>query len=155
MSEHPNLGVGDTAGDWLAPTPTVAVRERRSVWAGWIAFASLLMIMMGSFNAIEGLAGVLVDDFYVAAPADVLVFDLTTWGWLHLVIGVLVALTGAALLTGTTWARVVTVVLAILNAIAQLAFAAVYPVWSLIVIGLCVTVIWAVVVHGADVTDDR
>lgn len=149
MSEHPNLGVGDPAGEWLGGPPDV--RVRRSVWAGWIAFASLLMIMMGSFNAIEGLAGVLVDDFYVAAPADVLVFDLTTWGWLHLVIGVLVALTGAALLTGAVWARVVTVVLAILNAIAQLAFAAVYPVWSLIVIGLCVTVIWAVVVHGDDV----
>lgn len=149
MSEHPNLGVGDPAGEWLGGPPDV--RVRRNVWAGWIAFASLLMIMMGSFNAIEGLAGVLVDDFYVAAPADVLVFDLTTWGWLHLVIGVLVALTGAALLTGAVWARVVTVVLAILNAIAQLAFAAVYPVWSLIVIGLCVTVIWAVVVHGDDV----
>jgi hypothetical protein len=149
MSEHPNLGVGDPAGEWLGAPPDA--RGRRSVWAGWIAYASLLMIMMGSFNAIEGLAGVLVDDFYVAAPADVLVFDLTTWGWLHLVIGVLVALTGAALLTGAVWARVVTVVLAIHNAIAQLAFAAVYPVWSLIVIGLCVTVIWAVVVHGDDV----
>jgi len=155
MSEHPNLGVGASEAEWLASPPDPEPPQRRSVWAGWIAFASLLMIMMGSFNAIEGLAGILVNDFYVAAPADVLVFDLTTWGWLHLVIGVLVALTGLALLTGSAWARVVTVMLAIFNAITQVAFAAVYPVWSVIVIGLCVTVIWAVVVHGGDLTDDR
>ena len=118
-----------------------------SIWAGWIAFAALLMIMMGAFNAIEGLTGVLTD-FYVVAPEDVLVFDLTTWGWIHLVVGVLVALTGVALLARATWARVVTVVLAVLNAVAQMAFVAVYPVWSVIVIGLCAVVIWAVVVHG-------
>ena len=156
MTEHPNLrdAVGDPTEEWLAPVPSAAVRERPSVWTGWIAFASMLMILMGAFNAIEGLAGILVDDFYAPAPGNVLVFDLTQWGWVHLVVGILVALTGATLLTGAAWARVVTVVLAIGNAIAQLAFAAVYPVWSLIVIALCVVVIWAVVVHGDDVADD-
>jgi hypothetical protein len=159
MSEHPNLGssIGDPTDRWLGPAPGVAaeaVRGRRSVWAGWIAFASQMMIMMGAFNAIEGLTGVLVDDFYVATAQDVLVFDVTTWGWIHLVVGVLVAITGAALLTGATWARVLTVVFTILNAVAQLAFAAVYPVWSLIVISLCVVVIWAVVVHGDEETPE-
>lgn len=154
MSEHPNFGsIEDPADPWLRPAAGVAaetVRGRRSVWAGWIAFASLMMIMMGAFNAIEGLTGVFVDDFYVTTPENVLVFDVTTWGWVHLVVGVLVAITGAVLLTGAAWARVLTVVFAILNAVAQLAFAAVYPVWSLIVITLCVVVIWAVVVHGGD-----
>lgn len=159
MTEHPNTRtstapIGDPAGQWLGPAPSMAVRGRRSVWTGWIAFASVLMVMMGAFNAIEGLAGVLVDDFYVTAPGDVLVLDLTQWGWVHLVVGILVALTGIVLLTGAAWARVVTVVLAIGNAIAQLAFAAVYPVWSLIVIALCVMVIWAVIVHGDEVADD-
>ena len=152
MSEHPRLDRLDDSRSWLEPAPRAATEpgsgEPGSVWTGWIAFAAILMIMMGAFNAIEGLVGVLTDDFYVVAPQDVLVFDLTTWGWIHLVVGGLVAVTGAALLAGSTWARVVTVVLAVVNAVAQMAFVAVYPVWSVIVIGLCAVVIWAVVVHG-------
>jgi hypothetical protein len=150
MSEHPHLRqFDDMAGDWQPdPVPDDGVGGRTSGWAGWIGFAGVMMVMIGGFNAIEGMAGLLTDDFYVVSPSDVLVFDLTGWGWVHTVIGVLVAITGIALLMGASWARVVTVILAILNAIAQLAFVAVYPVWSLIVITLCVVVIWAVIVHG-------
>jgi hypothetical protein len=150
MSEHPRLReFDDMAGDWPSDlVPGDRVGDRRSGWVGWIGFAGVIMIMIGAFNAIEGMAGVLTDDFYVVSPSDVLLFDLTGWGWIHIVVGVLVALTGAALLTGASWARVVAVVLVIINAVAQLAFISVYPVWSLIVITLCVVVIWAVIVHG-------
>jgi hypothetical protein len=149
MSEHPRLGVDDVAATWhLAQAPGGRVDRRRTVWTGWIGFAAAMMVMIGAFNAIEGLAGLLTDDFYLVAPTAVLAFDLTGWCWVHTIVGVLVALTGLVLPSGAAWARVLTVLLLVLNAAAQLAFIAVYPLWSLIVITLCVVVIWAVVVHG-------
>ncbi|MFS8099027.1 hypothetical protein LFM09_18040 [Lentzea alba] len=130
---------------------------RDTGWLGWIWFAGIMMIVMGSFNAIEGLVALFRGEYYVVTEEQVLVFDLTGWGWITLVIGVLVALAGGALLSGAAWARVVAVVLAVINAVAQLAFVSVHPLWSTIVIALCVTVIWAVVVHGsqADVNTTR
>ena len=120
-------------------------------WLGWIWFAGIMMIVMGAFNAIEGLVGLFRGEYYVANGEQVIVFDLTTWGWITLLLGVLVVVAGAALLSGSAWARVVTVILAAVNAVAQLAFVSVHPVWSTIVITLCVVVIWAVVVHGNEV----
>jgi hypothetical protein len=123
---------------------------RETGWLGWIWFAGIMMIVMGAFNAIEGLVALFRGEYYVVTEEQVLVFDITAWGWITLLIGVLVALAGAALLSGAAWARVVAVVLAVVNAVAQLAFVSVHPLWSTIVIALCVTVIWAVVVHGAE-----
>ncbi|GAB2809974.1 DUF7144 family membrane protein [Lentzea nigeriaca] len=123
---------------------------RETGWLGWIWFAGIMMIVMGSFNAIEGLVALFRGEYYVVTEEQVLVFDLTAWGWITLLIGILVALAGGALLSGAAWARVVAVVLAVINAVAQLAFVSVHPLWSTIVIALCVTVIWAVVVHGSE-----
>ena len=123
---------------------------RETGWLGWIWFAGIMMIVMGSFNAIEGLVALFRGEYYVVTEEQVLVFDITTWGWITLLIGILVALAGGALMSGAAWARVVAVVLAVVNAVAQLMFVSVHPVWSTIVIALCVTVIWAVVVHGSE-----
>lgn len=123
---------------------------RETGWLGWIWFAGIMMIVMGSFNAIEGLVALFNSEYYVVTEEQVLVFDIGSWGWITLLIGVLVALAGGALLSGAAWARVVAVVLAVVNAVAQLAFVSVHPLWSTIVIALCVTVIWAVVVHGTE-----
>lgn len=131
-----------------------AVRGREvTAWVGWIWFAGIMMIVMGSFNAIEGLVALFRSDYYVAGPENVLVFDLTGWGWITLLLGVLIALAGVALFSGAAWARVVAVLLAVVNAVAQLAFVTVHPIWSTIVIALCVVVIWAVVVHGAEAAE--
>lgn len=121
---------------------------RETSWLGWIWFAGIMMIVMGAFNAIEGLVALFRGEYYVVTDGQVIVFDLTTWGWITLLLGVLVAVAGGALLSGAAWARVVAVVLAVLNAVAQLVFVSVHPLWSTIVIALCVVVIWAVVVHG-------
>lgn len=155
MSEHPRLD--DHAGpvaDWFDPGPRHDTRARTSGWTGWLAFAGVLMVMTGALNATKGLAGVLADEFYVVAPAQVLTLDFTEWGWLHIAVGGLVALTGGALLAGARWARPVTVAVVVLNAVAQVAWVTVYPVWSAVVIALCVVVIWAIVLHG-DTADDR
>lgn len=123
---------------------------RETGWLGWIWFAGIMMIVMGSFNAIEGLVALFRGEYYVVTEEQVLVFDITAWGWITLLIGILVALAGGALMSGAAWARVVAVVLAVVNAVAQLMFVSIHPVWSTIVIALCVTVIWAVVVHGSE-----
>ncbi len=136
------------AGDWFEQGPRPGTGEHRSVRAGWLAFASVLMVMTGALNATKGLAGVLADEFYVVPPANVMALDFTAWGWVHIAVGGLVALTGGVLLAGVPWARPAAIVLIVLNAIAQIAWVAVYPVWSAVVIALCVVVIWAIVVHG-------
>ncbi|MFC3897955.1 hypothetical protein ACFOWZ_41365 [Lentzea rhizosphaerae] len=131
------------------PIPDNGGTMRETGWLGWIWFAGIMMIIMGSFNAVEGLVALFRGEYYVVTEEQVLVFDITAWGWITLLIGILVALAGGALMSGAAWARVVAVVLAVVNAVAQLMFVSVHPVWSTIVIALCVTVIWAVVVHGS------
>jgi hypothetical protein len=127
---------------------------RSTMWSGWIWFAAIVMILTGVFNAVEGLVALFNRAFYVSNGEDLVVFDLTAWGWVHLLVGALIGLAGMALLSGAAWARVTAVVVACIDAVAQLAFISAYPVWSTIVIGLCVLVIWAVVVHGKDTADD-
>ena len=134
--------------NWQVEKAMAGSKNRSSAWTGWIVFAGITMIMIGSFNAIEGLVALFNQNFYVAGPENVLVFDLTSWGWIHLIVGGLVAITGGALLSDAGWARPVTVVLAAINAIVQLTFVPVYPIWSLVAVTLCFVVIWAIVVHS-------
>jgi hypothetical protein len=121
------------------------------MWVGWIAFAGVMMIMLGLFTAVEGLVALFNDTHYVVGREGLLVFDLTGWGWVHLIVGVLAVVAGFALFTGAAWARVTAVLLAAFNAIAQLAFLSASPVWATIVIAIDVVVIWAIVVHGKEV----
>jgi hypothetical protein len=139
-------GVEDAASWEAAPTSRRA--SRGTMWAGWVWFAGVIMIMIGLLNAFEGMVALFNQDYYLAGPDNVLVLNLTGWGWLHLIIGALVLLTGIALLFDASWARVVTVILAGLDVMAQLAFIGVYPLWSIVSITLAVLVIWAIVVHG-------
>ncbi|MGM1061412.1 DUF7144 family membrane protein [Saccharothrix sp. Mg75] len=138
-----------TAHTWVDERP------RTSAWVGWIGFAAIMMVVIGLFTVIEGVVALFDDEYYVVGSGEVLLLDLTGWGWVHLVVGVLIALAGTALLTGAAWARVVTVVFASVNSLLQLGFVSVQPVWSTIVIALCVVVVWAVVVHGDEVGGRR
>jgi hypothetical protein len=113
--------------------------------------AAILMIMVGLLQSIVGLVGISTDEFYLATRNYLFQFDTTTWGWIHLVVGVVVGLAGLALLTGRTWARVVGIILAVPSAIANFLFIPYYPVWSLVIIALDVFVIWALAVHGREV----
>lgn len=137
-------------------TPTAGHRSvdsapQRSGWVGWVWFAGSLLLLVGAFNIIVGLVALLDGTVLVAGAAGALLFDLTGWGWVHLLVGVLLLLVGGGLFTGSTAARVTAVVLAGLNAIAQLAFLPVYPAWSLLIIALDVVILWAILVHGGEV----
>ncbi len=119
-------------------------------WIGWIWFAGIMMIMVGVFNAINGLVAIFNQNFYVRIGSQVAVFNLTSWGWIHLIIGILLIATGAALTVGQPWARIVGIVLVAINAIAQMMSLTTYPWWSLLVIAVDVFVLYALIVHGEE-----
>jgi len=119
---------------------------------GWTIFASILLIMIGVFQAISGLVAIVNDTFYVVGQEWIFKFDISTWGWVHLLIGLVVALAGVFLFRGAMWARVVGIVVAAIAAIANFAWLPWYPLWSVIIITVSVFVIWALSVHGRDIT---
>ena len=120
-------------------------------WVGWVLFAGILMFSVGLFNAIEGLVA-LFNHAYYRVPSTGLVVhaDYRAWGWTLLGFGVLMLFAGWGVLIGQTWARVVGVIAAALNALTNVAFIAAYPVWVLLTVALDVVVIHALVVHGRE-----
>jgi hypothetical protein len=125
--------------------------ERRvSGWAiGGLTFAATIMIILGVFHVIAGLAAIFEDEFFVVTRNYLFDLDVTAWGWIHLLLGILVAATGLALLGRRPWAGIVTIMLAALSAIVNFFFIPYYPFWSLLEIGLAIWVIWAVTRPGA------
>jgi len=130
---------------------TYSGSETYSGWAvGWIAFAGVMMIMVGVFQATAGIVGIFDNNFFVTGPHYTYTLSTTSWGWIHLIGGILVALAGIGLFTGNIAARIVAVVLAVLSAIANFLWMPYYPVWSITMIALSVAVIWAVTAHGGE-----
>jgi hypothetical protein len=127
----------------------------RTGWVGWVYFGGTMLVLVGTFNIIEGLVALFNDQYYVPTRQGLLVFDVTGWGWIHLIVGGLAVIVGVGLFTGATWARVAGVVLAGFNAIAQLAFLSAYPLWATIVIAIDVLIIWALVVHGDEAKSEE
>jgi hypothetical protein len=113
-------------------------------WTGWITFAGIMMILLGVFQIIEGLVALFSPTYYLVGEEGlVLSLSFTSWGWTHLLLGVLILAAGFGVMAGQVWARVLGIVLAGLSAIANLVFIAAYPMWSIIVIAVDVAVIFA------------
>jgi hypothetical protein len=110
-----------------------------------------MLVLVGIFQLMQGLVALADDGYYLVRSDGLLVnVDYTTWGWAHVVIGAVAGLTGVGLMAGNMVARMVGVVIAVLSALANLAFISAYPIWSTIVIALDVIVIYAIVVHGRE-----
>jgi hypothetical protein len=124
---------------------------RRTHWTGLVGFAAFMMMMLGVFQAIEGLAAIFNDEFYAVAPSGLVVnVDYTVWGWVHLLLGVAIFLAGVGVLSGNVLGRTVGVVLAGCSAVLNMLFAEAAPVWAAIIITIDVFVIYALVVHGRE-----
>src|SRR3954468_12618902 len=135
-------------------TPDPRLGDPTSAWAGWVVFGGVMLILMGSFQIIEGLVALFDDGFYLVRSNGLVVdVNYNTWGWIHTIIGVVGVLAGLGLLVGNMAARIVGVVVALLSAIVNLAFISAYPVWSAIMITLDVVVIYAIIVHGRELKD--
>lgn len=133
----------------MATSERMATSDR---WSGWISFAGLMIIIIGGLDFFEGLIAVIRDQYYVVTPSQIVVFDLTTWGWIMMIWGVILLLAGFGLLSGATWARWFSIVVLSLNIIAQLGFvgSAQYPLWALTVLTLSIVVLYALIVRWND-----
>jgi hypothetical protein len=143
-SSRPDMGTSRVAyGNQPDPTG----------WTGWIVFASFMMFLLGAFQAVQGLVALFDDGFYVTSGNLVVNVNYNVWGTVHLLLGVLLLLTGAGVLTGNLAARTIGVILAGLSALANLLFIEAYPFWSIIIITVDVLVIYALTVHGRELKD--
>ncbi|MDQ0939921.1 hypothetical protein [Streptomyces sp. V1I1] len=111
--------------------------------SGWLVFAGVLMVFGGFMTLFAGIAAIANDDVFVATNDYVYRFDLTGWGWIHLILGIVIVLAGFALFQGATWARVVGVVLVGLAMIANFLWLPYAPFWAIVLIAIDGFVIWA------------
>jgi hypothetical protein len=118
---------------------------------GWAGFAGVMLIMIGIFDIIQGLVALFNDEFFVVSEGWVFEFDITAWGWIQLILGVILIASGAGIFSGNVAARTVGVIMAALAAIANFAWLPYSPIWSVIVIAMCVAIIWALTAHGRDI----
>jgi hypothetical protein len=128
-------------------------RNRSGAAVGWTSFAAFMMIMIGFWWVLAGLVGLINDDFYVTVKNYIFKFDTTTWGWIHLIVGVLVLLAGFGLFSGAVWARTVGVLMALLATLVGFAWLPWYPFWAILIVVASVSVIWALTAHGRDITE--
>jgi hypothetical protein len=120
----------------------MATRDTTREPSGWVIFAGVMMVMIAFLNFFYGLAAVLNDDVVVVGGQGAIIADLTTWGWVTMVIAGILALTGFGLLTGAEWARWVGVLVVAINAVEQVWIFPAAPLWAFIVILLDVIIIY-------------
>jgi hypothetical protein len=124
--------------------------EPSGLAVGFTVFAAVMMLMAGAWQALAGLIAIFENEFYVPTRNYIFQFDATSWGWIHLVLGLIVAFAGWGLLSGRTWARLVGITLAALSATANFLFIPYYPFWAILIIAVDIFVIWALAAHGRE-----
>ena len=130
---------------------TYDIENQPSGWAmGWATFAAIMLMLGGVWAVIVGIAGIAEDEFFVVTPDWVFQFDVTTWGWIHLIVGVILFASGIGIFSGNVMARTVGVIVAGLSAIANFAWLPYYPVWAFVAIAVDIAIIWALTAHGRD-----
>ena len=134
-----------------SPTSDSLVRPASGA-IGLTAFAGLMMLMLGGWWIIAGIVAIANDDFYVVTQEWIFEFSTTSWGWTHLILGVVVLLAGFGVFTGAVWARTVGVILAGISGLVAFAWLPYYPVWAILFVTLSVFTIWALTAHGRDIT---
>jgi hypothetical protein len=122
-------------------------------WVGWVVFAAVIMIMIGVFSIIGGLIAIFDDSWPSGALGSYAESTANTWGWVTLILGIIILLAAFAMMQGKVWGRTVGVILAGLTAIDHFTTVRGYPFWSAIVILLCVFVIYALTVHGGELRE--
>lgn len=138
------------------PAPSAQYPQESTAWSGWVVFGGVMLMTLGAFQVIQALVALFDDGFYLVRPNGLVVnVNYNTWGWTHLIIGAVAIVSGLGLLMGNMAARIIGVIAAVVSAIVNLAFISAYPVWSAIVIALDVIVIYAIIVHGGELKEDR
>jgi hypothetical protein len=143
--EHGGVSNVDAMSDYRASS-----EQDVSGWAsGGITFAAVVLGIVGTFQILDGLVAIFNDDFYLRTENYTFNLDVSAWGWIHLLLGILFVATAWGLYSGSTWAGATAIVVASLSAIANFMFIPYYPLWSILVIALNLWVIWALTRPGA------
>ncbi|MET1039285.1 MAG: hypothetical protein ABW075_13505 [Aeromicrobium sp.] len=151
-TSHSTMSQSAMTGRRAADTPLSADTRGQTGWVGWIVFGAIMLMMVGAFHVIQGFVALFRDQIFVVGQSGLVVdVDYTAWGWTHIIGGAILVLVGACLMAGQMWARIVAVIVAVLSAIVNVAFIPAYPVWSVMMVGIDVLVIWAVTVHGSEI----
>jgi hypothetical protein len=111
-----------------------------------------MMMLMGGWWIVTGLVAIVDDGFYVAAGDWIFKFNVSAWGWIHLILGIVILAAAFGLLTGALWARIIGVILAVLAGFAAFAWLPWYPVWAILLVAASIAVVWALTAHGEDIT---
>ena len=120
-------------------------------WTGWGVFASVLLLIAGIFDLMFGLAAVIgPNTTVVVAETGLFAVDVAAWGWWHIIAGIALIILSFFLYRGATWARVIAIIIVIINAVGQLTLLSVQPWWSLIILAVDVLIIYALTVHGRE-----
>ena len=127
--------------------------EPNSSAVGWTAFASIMMMLGGAWWIMAGIVALANDAFYVVGNEYIFQFDVTTWGWIHLLLGVVILFAAFGLFSGAVWARTVGVIVAVVWALFAFAWLPWYPLWAILLITISVFVIWALTAHGRDLAE--
>jgi hypothetical protein len=128
--------------------------KRVTAWAGWAFFAGLLMLMQGLFQTTQGLVAIFNDKVLVSGQSNIWLFDITTWGWTHLLLGIVLIVTSFDLMRGGVWGISIGVITTLLSALANFAFLPVYPIWSTVILVVDVLVLYALVAHGSELRSE-
>jgi hypothetical protein len=135
------------------PTAPSGTEESPRGAVGYALFAAVMMVTVGIFQVISALAAILENHLYLALGDYLFRLNVATWGWIHLVIGLLVAAAGVLVYTGRLWATTTGIVVAAVSAIENFMFLPYYAIWSLVIIALDVVVIWVLAIYGFRTTD--
>ncbi|MFN8128309.1 MAG: hypothetical protein U0R28_05885 [Candidatus Nanopelagicales bacterium] len=119
-------------------------------WTGWVVFAGVMMIIAGALWALQGLIAVIKGDLVIFGTEGALFLNVTGWGWVHMILGLLLLLCGFLVMQGNMFGRTIAVLLAIVSIIVNFIWLPVYPVWAIVIITLDVFIIYAVTVHGRE-----
>lgn len=138
----PTSGRPGTTGAHAASTADISTKQ--AVATGTSIAAAALLLVAGFITLFQGISAAAEDDVFVAGPDYVYELDLTSWGWIHIVFGILLILAGLALMTGATWARIVAIGLAALSIIVNFLWIPWYPLWSILIIAIDIVIIWAI-----------
>ncbi|HWH21598.1 MAG TPA: hypothetical protein VN671_13770 [Solirubrobacterales bacterium] len=136
--------------DSFADAPTRASAEERANARGWAVFAAVMLLVIGGLDALWGLAAILNNEVVVVGGHGVIVADISTWGWVTMIFGLLVALTGLGLLLGNEVARWAAIFLIAVGVVLQLAWFPAAPLWTLLIVALSIIVIYQLTAHWAE-----
>jgi hypothetical protein len=154
MTEH--TSTSRTSSTSSTSSTSRSTGKPESAWTlGAVIYGSILLMLVGIFQAFVGLAAILDNDFYPSTRHYLLNNDVTAWGWVHLGLGIVIAVAGFNVLGGRAWARIVGIIVAAVSAINNFLFLPHHPVWSILIIALDVSVIWALSVYRPQDSGDR